>query len=219
MPSWQAADPSVLHAAGASGSACGAATGQLCREVPDISADADPDFGQQSDTQLQFTDDVGSLGYSMYCATPNCWLLGDIVTGLLPISGLGGVVPSSPPPLPEGLAGWFPIGGTSLATPLLASAAVLWDQDADAHGMHGLGFLNPSLYSVASDPTAYGRDFFDVTTDSNDAQFDTSDCPTGCNTNHLYAAGVGYDMATGLGSVDVGTLGDDLVGQAAALTL
>ena len=111
MPSWQAAVPSVVHAPGASGSACGAVAGTLCREIPDLSANADPDFGMQTDTQFQFSNDIGSLGYSIYCGTPNCTLLSQLG---LPVIGGPLPVPAPPVPnLPEGLGGWYPIGGTT----------------------------------------------------------------------------------------------------------
>ena len=46
MPTYQSAAPSALHVinSGSSGSACGASSGD-CREVPDVSADADPATG------------------------------------------------------------------------------------------------------------------------------------------------------------------------------
>ncbi len=200
MPAWQYALASARHAPGASRAACGAPKGQLCRAVPDLSADADPEFGMQGNN-LQFTDDVGSPGYSFYCATANCALVG------------------VPVPPPGGLGGWQPIGGTSLSTPLTAAAAVLWDQEAKAARLNGLGLINPSLYRVAADPTSYARDFHDITTDSNDAQYDPIDCPKGCNPHHLYQAAKGYDMASGLGSYDAANLGADLVAAAEHLTL
>jgi hypothetical protein len=213
MPSWQAAVPSVTTTPGTRPSACGAPAGTLCRELPDLSADADPDFGLQTKTKLQFHNDVGSLGYSIYCGTANCDLLGQLLPIELPIT-----LPP-PPALPDGLGGWFPVGGTSLATPLTAAAYLLWDQEARAHGLPRLGFLNPDLYAVAADPGAYARDFYDITSDSNSAQYDTSDCPSGCNPSGLYPAGPGYDMASGLGSYNATNLGADLVAQAAQVTL
>ncbi|HEY1827312.1 MAG TPA: S53 family peptidase [Acidimicrobiales bacterium] len=207
MPAWQAADPSTRTAPGVTGSACGAPAGTLCREIPDLSADADPDFGMQSDTQFQLKGDIGSPGYSIYCGTSNCDLTSEL--------GLPVAIPYLPP---DGLGGWQPIAGTSLATPLIASAALLWDQSAQAKGLGGLGFLNPALYRVAANPTEYAHDFFDITTDSNDAQY-SSQCPPGCNENRLYDAAPGYDLATGLGSINAANLGADLVGQAAAITL
>lgn len=202
MPSWQAAVPSAVHAPGASGAPCNAPAGRLCREVPDISANASPDFGMQTLTQYQ-GNTVGSPGYAIYCGTSNCYLL-DL---------LGLPLPQPIPALPT--LGWWPIGGTSLSTPLTAAAAVLWDQEARSKGLAGLGLVNPPLYHVAADPAKYARDFFDVTTDSNDAQYDTLDCPSGCNPSHLYAAATGYDMATGLGAYDAAKLGDDIVAEAA----
>ncbi len=201
---------------GATGAACGAPQGTLCREVPDLAANADPDFGMQTDTKYQFTDDVGSLGYSIYCGTPNCTLLSQI--GLPVVGGPLPVTPPTLPTLPEGLGGWYPIGGTSLAAPLTASAAILWDQQAQSHGFpRGLGFINPGLYAAAANPASYSHDFYDITTDSNDAQFDGSDCPPGCNTKGLYPATAGYDMASGLGSYNAANLGADLVAQAGTL--
>ncbi|MHB8437588.1 MAG: S53 family peptidase [Acidimicrobiales bacterium] len=207
MPSWQASLASVRNAPGASGAGCGAPSGQLCRMVPDLSADADPDFGVVGrETSPQFTNNIGSPGYAMYCNTADCNFAG-LVTGV------------AAPSLPDQLGGWFAIGGTSLATPLVASEAVLWNELAKSEGLAGLGFLNPQLYAVAADATQYAHDFYDITTDSNSAQYDSSDCPTGCNPNHLYAAAPGYDMASGLGSPDAALLGQDLVARAAKLYL
>jgi hypothetical protein len=208
MPSWQAALPSARNAPGASGAPCDAPKGQLCREVPDLSADADPDLGLVGrETNPQYLDNVGSPGYSVFCDTSNCQLLDQLIG------------PNPLPTLPDGILGWEPIAGTSLATPLIAAAAVLWNQEARAEGLSGLGFLNPSLYSVAANPAQYARDFHDITTDSNDDQYDATDCPPGCNIHHLYAAAPGYDMATGLGSINAANLGADLVAQAAHLVV
>jgi kumamolisin len=212
MPAWQASYLAATHDTPAGeANGCGAPAGQLCRMVPDLALDADPDAGGALDgaplPPQFFPTDVGSPGYSIYCATPNCSLLSQLVP--LPV----GVTP------PAGAGGWYPIGGTSLATPLAASAAVLWDQEAKRAGLGDVGFLNPLLYRIASNPAKYARDFHDVTTGSNSDQYDTTDCPAGCNPNHLYAAGKGYDMATGLGSIDAANLGADLVAQAGQIDL
>ncbi len=148
MPSWQASYLAAAHDT-PSGAAndCGAPSGQLCRMVPDISLDADPDAGglvDQGPLPPQFFGkDIGSPGYDTYCATSNC----SLTSQLLPLPVPIGIKP------PGGAGGWYPIGGTSLATPLAASAAVLWDQLARHDGLSGVGFLNPSLYRVASDPS------------------------------------------------------------------
>jgi kumamolisin len=210
MPSYQAAYLKATHdhVPGAADD-CDAPSGHLCRMVPDLAMNADPDAGGAANggpTPPQFfPTDVGSPGDATYCATPNC-----------AFATLVGA-PGEPPP--AGAGGWYPLGGTSLATPTLAAAAVLWDQQAKKAGLGSFGFLNPSLYRLASSATTYKRDFHDITTDTNDAQYDTLDCPSGCNPNHLYSAGTGYDMASGLGSPDVAKLGADLVKQAVNVDL
>ena len=55
---------------------------------------------------------------------------------------------------------------------------------------NGVGFLNPLLYSVASNPTAYAASFNDIKVGNNDAYGDSN----------LFHATSGYDMASGLGT-------------------
>jgi len=78
--------------------------------------------------------------------------------------------------------GWGGIGGTSIGAPLVSALIAVAAQACDTPGGR-LGFVNPSLYSMAS--TGY----VDVTTGSNDLY----------NIGE-YSAGVGYDMASGLGT-------------------
>ncbi len=78
--------------------------------------------------------------------------------------------------------GWGAIGGTSIGAPLVSALIAVAAQACDTPGGR-LGFVNPSLYSMAS--TGY----VDVTTGNNDLY----------NIGE-YSAGVGYDMASGLGS-------------------
>ena len=78
--------------------------------------------------------------------------------------------------------GWCPIGGTSIGAPLVSALVAT---GAQVCGTSRLGFLNPTLYNIAR--TA--GPFVDVTTGNNDL-FGTG----------VYTAGVGYDMASGLGS-------------------
>ena len=77
---------------------------------------------------------------------------------------------------------WSSIGGTSIGAPLVSAIVAT---AAQVCGTTRLGFLNPTLYALART----SRGFIDVTTGSNDLK------GTG-----KYSAGVGYDMATGLGS-------------------
>jgi subtilase family serine protease len=80
------------------------------------------------------------------------------------------------------LAGWNAVGGTSIGAPMVSSMIATAAQGC---GTARLGFINPSLYAMAS------TGFVDVTTGSNDLY------KVGA-----YSAGPGYDMASGLGSPD-----------------
>jgi hypothetical protein len=92
--------------------------------------------------------------------------------------------------------GWLTTGGTSSAAPMWA--AMLADVNASNTCKNnpatagGVGFVNPLLYSVASNPTAYKASFNDITQGNND--------PYGVADPELYSATTGYDMASGLGS-------------------
>jgi hypothetical protein len=90
--------------------------------------------------------------------------------------------------------GWNTIGGTSSAAPLWA--AMLADVNGSATcqsnpaTQSGVGFLNPLLYTVASNPTAYAASFNDITVGNNDPFGDSN----------LFQAANGYDLASGLGT-------------------
>jgi subtilase family serine protease len=142
MPSYQSDAPASLNVLDKpTGGGCNATR---CREVPDVSADADPNDG-----------------YLIY------------------YNGDGAE---------SGTEGWQGIGGTSAAAPLWA--ALFADANAaSACGGTDIGFANPGLYRSAA--TAYSADFNDVTSGNNDF--------TGSNGGD-YAAGAGYDLATGLGT-------------------
>ena len=85
---------------------------------------------------------------------------------------------------------WENNGGTSAGTPLWAALFALADASTQCKGK-SVGFANPALYEAAA--TSYSSDFHDITSGTND------DTNWG-NTSGLYPAGVGYDMATGLGT-------------------
>ncbi len=86
------------------------------------------------------------------------------------------------------------IGGTSQATPLWAGFVALANQQAASNGLPSLGFLNPSIYSIAASGS-YSSDFHDIRTGSNG-----------------FNAVAGYDLATGWGSPVGQPLINDLVG-------
>jgi uncharacterized protein (TIGR03437 family) len=91
------------------------------------------------------------------------------------------------------------VGGTSAATPTMAGVVALLNQSV---GSNGVGNINPNLYALAQTaPSA----FHDVTTGNNIVPC-AAGSPGCVNGSEGYNAGVGYDQATGLGSVDVAKL-------------
>ena len=91
-------------------------------------------------------------------------------------------------------------GGASFAAPIFAGMVAILNQEAGYTA--GQGLVNPTLYSLAAKASTYAAAFHDVTTGNNDCNAGSALC--GSTTG--FAAGVGYDQATGLGSVDLGQL-------------
>jgi subtilase family serine protease len=161
MPAYQSGAAAALQVikAYSSNEPCGAPTG-YCRQVPDVSSDADP-----------------SSGLVIYLGA---------------------------------LGGWGFIGGTSISAPLWAAVAALADAWPSC-GAHPVGFLNPSLYSIAGvSPSQYASAFDDVTQGDNHlAQFPEL---------WQYPATPGYDLATGLGTpIAANPMGGGLVAQLCTL--
>ena len=102
--------------------------------------------------------------------------------------------------------------GTSAATPSFAGILALVNQYQELNGVEsrsGLGNINPNLYSLAQ---ATPGVFHDITTGDNivPCVAGTPDCFNG---TFGYTAGPGYDLATGLGSVDGFSLAVNLTKQ------
>jgi subtilase family serine protease len=89
-------------------------------------------------------------------------------------------------------SGWSPACGTSEATPLFAGIVALADQVAG----HSLGLINPALYQLAAQ---HKPGIVDVTKGNNTASF-TQDGHKQTVTG--FPARPGYDLATGLGTVN-----------------
>lgn len=87
---------------------------------------------------------------------------------------------------------WGPECGTSLSSPLLAGIVALADQVAG----HSLGLINPALYKMAA---AHDRGIVDVVSGSNAGTFSAGGRQY---TVPGYTARPGYDLVTGLGTVD-----------------
>lgn len=103
-----------------------------------------------------------------------------------------------------GVAVWvspnvYGIGGASMSAPMWAGIVALADQARQQAGRGRLGFLNTALYAIARNPIQYSRDFHDILVGTN-----AFDSPVG------FAAGPGYDLASGLGTPDVSNLVRDL---------
>jgi len=101
---------------------------------------------------------------------------------------------------------WWFGGGTSAGAPMWAAFMALTNELSLKDGGFNIGLINPLLYQIDQNATAYSADFHDVTTGNND----TLDGGT------TYPATANYDMATGLGSYDAWNLGQDLVNLALA---
>ncbi len=89
------------------------------------------------------------------------------------------------------------VGGTSAAAPTFAGIVALINQHMSTS--KGQGNINAILYPMASSvPSA----FHDITTGNNKVPCETGtpDCPNGGQIG--YSAAVGYDQASGLGSID-----------------
>ncbi len=93
------------------------------------------------------------------------------------------------------------VGGTSVAAPSFAGMLALVEQKVGP----SLGNVNPMLYALAK--SSYSANVFhDITTGNNASACvaGSQDCPLGGTIG--YSAGVGYDLATGWGSIDATNL-------------
>jgi subtilase family serine protease len=98
-------------------------------------------------------------------------------------------------------AGWYVDCGTSEATPLFAGIVALADQLAG----HSLGLINPALYALSA---AQAPGVVDVTAGNNSSAF--------IQNNTLFRvkgfwAGPGYDLASGVGTVNADLFVPELV--------
>ena len=102
-------------------------------------------------------------------------------------------------------SGWYVVCGTSESTPLFAGIVALADQLAG----RSLGLINPDLYALSA---AHAPGLIDVTAGNNSVSFVQNN---GLVTVPGYHAGPGYDLASGVGTVNAALFVPELV-QAAA---
>ena len=99
--------------------------------------------------------------------------------------------------------GWSLVGGTSEATPEFAAIVALADQMAG----HPLGLLNPRLYALAA-----SHGIVDVTSGNNTVSFHQGTADK-LYTVQGYPAREGYDLVTGVGTVNAPPLVYELAGR------
>lgn len=94
-------------------------------------------------------------------------------------------------------------GGTSFVAPSFAGILALVEQKLGSAASNGLGNVGPVLYGLANTANVY----HDITTGNNSVicEQGTLNCP-GANSPIGYNAGVGYDQASGLGSIDIANM-------------
>ena len=83
----------------------------------------------------------------------------------------------------------YDAGGTSCASPLWAGFIALANQQKVNNGQGVVGFINPSIYAIASNSN-YTNCFHDITTGNN----------TWSGSPNLFSAVTNYDLCTGLGT-------------------
>jgi subtilase family serine protease len=98
-----------------------------------------------------------------------------------------------------GEPGWQLTYGTSESAPLFAGVVALADQAA----RHALGWLNPALYTLAHSTTS---GVVDIRTGRSDLVSALLDDGAHASNFHGYPAASGYDLATGLGTIDAKVL-------------
>jgi subtilase family serine protease len=106
--------------------------------------------------------------------------------------------------LPDVFTGWTAVCGTSESSPLFAGIVALADQAAG----HSLGLINPALYALSA---AHAPGLVDVTRGNNTVSF----LQPLLVTVRGYNAGPGYDLASGVGTINAALFVPELV-QAAA---
>jgi subtilase family serine protease len=125
--------------------------------------------------------------------TPDISMSAAVDGGALVFLGMPGIAP-----------GFYPVGGTSEASPLFSGVVAVADQAAHRR----LGWLNPTLYGLGNRGSS---GIVDVNRGNTTVQFTNVTQFPGTHTVPGFDAVHGYDLATGLGTTD----GARLVGRLA----
>jgi subtilase family serine protease len=92
-------------------------------------------------------------------------------------------------------------GGTSFAAPIFSGMVAIIGQ---AKGYTWQGVVNPMLYTLASDPATYASAFHDIVGSGNYCDIGAPYCSAAGAAS--FNTSIGYDEATGLGSIDLNNL-------------
>jgi subtilase family serine protease len=99
--------------------------------------------------------------------------------------------------------GWYQVCGTSEATPLFAGVVALADQVAG----HWLGLINPRLYQLLAQ---HAHGLVDIGTGNNTVSFAQGGSR---HTVTGFTAGNGYDLASGVGTINAPLFVHELAGK------
>ena len=105
---------------------------------------------------------------------------------------------------PGSPVGWHLVCGTSEASPEFSAIVALADQVAG----HPLGLINPALYALSA---VHAPGLVDVTSGNNTTAF--TDANGNLVTVQGYSAGNGYDLATGVGTINAALFVPELAGK------
>jgi subtilase family serine protease len=144
-------------------------------------------------------------GAGVHRATPDISMSAAVNGGVLIYTSYPSTVPGEP--APNTFSFW---GGTSVATPLFAGVVSIADQIAG----HSLGLINPRMYALESAPNSglAGNGIVDITKGNNTFS-DFSEEGNLLFTIPGYEAHTGYDMASGLGTVNAPAFTHALAGR------
>ena len=93
-------------------------------------------------------------------------------------------------------------GGTSFDAPIFAAMVAIINQKLKSTGQ---GVVNPTLYKLAGDTNTYASAFHDITSGNNNCTVAGSTVCSAAGQSE-FSATIGYDEASGLGSVDFNNL-------------
>jgi subtilase family serine protease len=102
-------------------------------------------------------------------------------------------------------------GGTSFDAPIFAGMVAIINQKVKSSGQ---GLVSSTLYKLAGNAATYASAFHDITSGTNECTAGATLCSTAGES--AFAAGTGYDEASGLGSVDFFNLLSAWPGSSAA---